>query len=93
MTTLSDIEVRQVRDEAIRDVVRRLVQGARNPARIGVRVLQWDYVLNRATTNEKQLSFAKRLGVSEPRVCVAVADAEAAITEIRNAKSGSTAGL
>jgi len=85
MTTLTEIEVRRIRDETIREVIRRLTKGATDRERIGSRVVAWEYRLKDAAQREKMLILAKRLGVSAPRVSQAVAVADAELHAILNA--------
>jgi uncharacterized protein YigA (DUF484 family) len=87
MSVLSDIETRRIRDETIREVIRHLMQNARDPERIGRRVLAWDFKLREGEQREKLLTFAKTLGVSSARASTAVSEAEADLFEVRNVKS------
>ena len=86
MTTLSEIEIRQIKDATIREVIRKLTKGARDPERIGRRVLMWQFTLNPVG---KKLSLAKQLGVAEATVSIALTDAHAALSELRKATSAS----
>jgi hypothetical protein len=84
MSTLTDIEARQTRDQTIRALLRWLMRDARDPTRIGRRVLILNYRLNGQPAGDRMLKLAKELGVSSARVSIAVADAEAEIFRIRN---------
>jgi hypothetical protein len=91
VSELSDIEIRRIREQAIRDLLRELTTLARDPERIGRRVLALEYRLNRAAKGELLLTFAKRLGVSSARASVAVSDAEATLFELRKVTPSGTA--
>jgi hypothetical protein len=87
MSTLSEIEVRKIKDATVREVISRLTQGAVDASRIGRRVLVWDFKLRRAGEGEKLKCLAARLNVSSARMSQAVADVEAHLFEIRNINS------
>lgn len=84
MSLLSEIETRRIKDETVREVLRRLVKNAKDPERIGRRVLAWDFELRRGEQREKLLTFAQRLGVSSAAASQSVAEAEAALFEVRS---------
>lgn len=83
MSTLPSPEVQSIREQAIREVIRHLTKDACDPARIGRRVLVWDYRLRRQAEGEKVISLAARLGVSQPRASKAIADAETSLYAIK----------
>jgi uncharacterized protein YigA (DUF484 family) len=83
MSTLSEIEIRRIKDETIRSVIDRLTQNARTPERIGKRVLAWKFQLRAQSQREKLLSFSKRLGMASSSASVAVTAAETHINDIR----------
>jgi hypothetical protein len=87
MTTLSDIEVMRIRNEAIRQgsrelVTRLLKHASNNPKRVFSRVLALDHKLNGPERQEKLLTLAHRLGVSSPRASQAVTEAEDTLHEV-----------
>ncbi len=86
MTTLSDIEQRQLADRVTRDVIARLTQHCAAPELIGKRVIAWQYQLTAADQRTKLETLAQRLGVSLGRASIAVSNAETAIFEVREVK-------
>ena len=83
MNTLPSPEVQAIREANTREVIRHLTKDACDPARIGRRVLVWDYRLRRQAEGERVISLAARLGVSQPRASRAIADAETALYAIK----------
>lgn len=82
--TLPSAEVQAGRLQTIKYVVRYLTKDAKDPERIGRRVLVWQYQLHRNESSEKVKSLAARLGVSQPRASRAIADAEASLFSIKS---------
>jgi hypothetical protein len=82
--SLSEIEVRRIKDQTIREVIGKLTANARDPERIGRRVLAWEFKLRQAESGERLLQLAKRLGISVSGASQAVADAEGALIEIKH---------
>ncbi len=84
---IPEAEILQIREETIRCVIRHFLANAKDPGRIGRRVLMWDFALKDKERREKLRSFAASLNVSESSACESVADAEAAIYKVRNPNS------
>jgi len=84
VSTLSDIEARQLRDATVRVVIARLTARATDPERIGRRVLVWKFQLNQNAERGKVIDLAKRLGVSQPCASQAIAEAQSLIYDLRN---------
>jgi Trp operon repressor len=69
--TLSEIEARQLRHETVRRLLKLLTANSRTPLITGHRTELFDFLIN-GTEDRRQRTLAKRLGVSEARVSVAV---------------------
>lgn len=87
MSLLLDLEVRVIRDKAIRDgsrelIARLLKHAGDNPDRVYRRVLALDHKLNGPKRQEKLLTLAQRLRVSSPRASQAVTEAEDTLNEV-----------
>lgn len=79
---MSDQEVRQIRDQTVRDVIRRLTERASDPERIGRRVLMWKFQLVDRHEGRKVIDLASSLGVSQPYASKAIAEAESSIFDL-----------
>ena len=88
ITNLPSEEVQRIRDENTRELVFHLCKNARDPERIGRRLLVMEYQLQRKASSEKVIDLAKRLGVSQPRASKALADSEAALFAIKVIPTG-----
>ena len=97
MTTLTDpAEVRRIRDETMRELVRRLTRNVntRNARthdervtaalRLLKRVQAMEHQFQQESQREKQRQFAARLSISIPRASAALIEAETVIREVRN---------
>jgi hypothetical protein len=81
--TIASPEVQAIREQTVREVIRYLTKDARDLERIGRRVLLWEYQLRRKESEEKVISLAQRLGVSQPRVSKALADVQESLLAIK----------
>src|SRR4051794_33709842 len=84
--SLSEIEIRQIKDQAIRDLVDLLCAQARNPDTIGRRVLALRFRLSE-TAATKRLTFAKQMQVSRPAATLALERAHETLYQVHNSKS------
>jgi uncharacterized protein YigA (DUF484 family) len=84
LNTPADIHDRRIRDETMREVIGRLTQNAREPDRIGRRVLAWQFKLAQGDERDKLLTFAARLKVTSAAASQAVTAAQEDIHEVRN---------
>ncbi len=83
MTTLRDIEIQQVRDETIRQVILGLTRNARDPERIGRRVLSMYYALRLGGNGQSLLNLSQQLGVSVPAASMQASTAAAELHRLR----------
>ncbi len=82
MTTLSEIEARAIRVQAIRDTVRYFARRTHDPARIGRRIILADWHFSDPATRPKQYKLAARLELPQSRVSLAISQLTEDILEM-----------
>jgi len=85
MNTLTDPP--EIKEEALRDLVRWLTRNAKTPERVFQRVQSVQHRFQQESQREKQRQFAERLGISKARASAAIIEAEAAIHDITHGDS------
>ncbi len=88
MTTLSEIEIRRERDDAIRGLLEFLTYRTQDPAHIGARAIVYDYALHKSS-EENQISqreLAERLGIGESALSERLAAVEKTLSDLRHPK-------